>query len=342
MIEIDGSQGEGGGQILRTALSLSLCTGKPFRVHSIRARRSKPGLMRQHLTAVNAAVEIGRARVDGAEIGSKELTFHPGEVAAGDYEFAVGTAGSTTLVLQTVLPALLIGERACSLRLQGGTHNPHAPPFHFLQQAFLPLLERMGVRVDASLERYGFFPAGGGEIRLRVVPCQKLGALHLEERGPLERIRAEAVVANLPVEIAQRELGVVKDRLGVPDANLRLVGNAPAHGRGNVLLIVQQYRHLTEVFTGFGEQGVRAEVVAERAVKEAQAYSRSEAAVGEHLADQLLLPMALAGAGSFTTLEPSGHTRTNMEVIALFLPVRFGVERRKQNLWRIQIEAAES
>jgi RNA 3'-terminal phosphate cyclase (ATP) len=340
MIEIDGSQGEGGGQILRTALSLSLCTGKPFQLHSIRARRSKPGLMRQHLTAVNAAAQIGGAQVDGAEIGSRELSFHPGEVAAGDYDFAVGTAGSTTLVLQTVLPPLLIGERASSLRLQGGTHNPHAPPFHFLQRAFLPLLERMGVRTETSLERYGFFPAGGGEIWLRVVPSAKLVALHLEERGPLERSHAEAVVANLPVDIARRELGVVKARLGLADENLRIVGNAPAHGPGNVLLIAQQFQHVTEVFTGFGEQGVRAEVVAERAVNEAQAFARGEAAVGEHLADQLLLPMALAGEGSFTTLEPSSHTRTNMDVIGLFLPVRFEVDRRKKDLWRIEVKAA--
>ena len=252
----------------------------------------------------------------------------------------MGTAGSTTLVLQTVLPALLIGERACNLRLQGGTHNPHAPPFHFLQLAFLPLVERMGVRIETGLERYGFFPAGGGEIRLRVVPCAKLGALHLEERGPLERSHAQAVVANLPVDIARRELDLVKARLGFPDADLRIVGNAPAHGPGNVLLIVLQYRHVTEVFTGFGEPRVRAEVVAERAVKEAEAFARSEAAAGEHLADQLLLPMALAGAGSFTTLEPSSHTRTNMDVIGLFLPVRFEVERRKKDLWRIEVKAA--
>jgi len=339
MIEIDGSQGEGGGQILRTALSLALCTGKPFHVHSVRARRSKPGLMRQHLTAVSAAAEIGRAAVDGAEIGSMDLTFRPGRIAPGDYDFAVGTAGSTTLVLQTVLPALLTGTHPCTLRLRGGTHNPHAPPFDFLQQAFLPLLERMGAGIETSLERYGFFPAGGGEVRLRVVPCAQLGALQLEERGPLERIYADAVVANLPVDIARRELSVVKARLGLPDANLHLVGNAPAHGPGNVLLIVQRYRNVTEVFTGFGEPRVRAEAVAERAVKEAEAFARSEAAVGEHLADQLLLPMALAGAGSFTTLEPSSHARTNMDVIRMFLPVRFELERRKSDLWRIEVKA---
>ena len=337
MIEIDGAQGEGGGQILRTALSLSLCTGRPFRVHSIRARRSKPGLMRQHLTAVHAAARIAGAQIEGAEIGSTTLTFAPGPVQPGDYEFAVGTAGSTTLVLQTVLPALLTGGRVCCLRLQGGTHNPHAPPFDFLEKAFLPLLARMGARIEARLERYGFFPAGGGDIRLRVVPCAQLSALYLDERGALQQTYAEAVVANLPVGIASRELKIVKDRLGLPDRDLRLVDDPRAHGPGNVLVIVQAYEHVTEVFTGFGEHGVRAEVVAERAIKEARTFARSQAATGEHLADQLLLPMALAGGGSFTTLEPTSHTRTNMDVIGLFLPVRFQVERHQHDLWRIEV-----
>jgi RNA 3'-terminal phosphate cyclase (ATP) len=342
MIEIDGSQGEGGGQILRTALSLSICTGQPFRMHSIRARRSRPGLMRQHLTAVNAAARISHAEVDGADIGSKVLVFHPHGVAPGDYDFAVGTAGSTTLVAQTVMPALLVGERTCNLRLEGGTHNPHAPPFEFLQKAFVPLLVRMGVQIDASLERYGFFPAGGGEIRLRIAPCRKLAALHLDRRGPLRHSYADAVVANLPADIARRELAVVKAHLGLRDNDLRILDSSNAHGHGNVVLIVQEYEHVTEVFTGFGERGVRAEVVAERAAKEAGAFGRGEAAVGAHLADQLLLPMALAGAGSFTTLEPSSHARTNMDVIARFLPVRFHVEARNAASWRIEVEAARS
>ena len=196
------------------------------------------------------------------------------------------------------------------------------------------------MRIETSLERYGFFPAGGGEIRLRVVPCGKPAHCTWRNAARSSEATREAVVANLPVDIARRELDLVKARLGFPDADLRIVGNAPAHGPGNVLLIVLQYRHVTEVFTGFGEPRVRAEVVAERAVKEAEAFARSEAAAGEHLADQLLLPMALAGAGSFTTLEPSSHTRTNMDVIGLFLPVRFEVERRNKDLWRIEVKAA--
>jgi len=340
VIEVDGAQGEGGGQILRTALSLSLCTGRPFRMHRIRARRAKPGLMRQHLTAVRAAALISDATVDGAEVGSMTLSFAPGAVRPGDYEFAVGTAGSTSLVLQTVLPALFTGGRVCQLRLQGGTHNPHAPPFEFLQKAFLPLIARMGVRIDATLERYGFFPAGGGDIRLRVTPCARLTPLHLEVRGALQHTYAEAIVANLPPAIAERELKVVKDQLGLPEADLRVVANPPAHGPGNVLMIVQAYEHLTEVFTGFGERGVRAEVVAERAVKEARAFAFSHAAVAEHLADQLLLPMALAGGGSFTTLPPSSHARTNIDVIGLFLPVRFQVAQQEQDRWKIEVTQA--
>ena len=338
MIQIDGAQGEGGGQILRTALALSLCTGQAFRMHSIRARRSRPGLMRQHLTAVQAAAQVGGASVQGAQLGSRDLRFSPGSVQPGDYDFEVGTAGSTTLVLQTVLPALLVGRRACNLRLRGGTHNPHAPPFEFLQRAFLPVLARMGVAVDATLERYGFFPAGGGEIRLRVHPCERLTALHLPERGALLSIGAEAVVARLPVDIATRELEVVREQFGVPESNLRAIADAPSDGPGNVLLIWQQYQHVCEVSSGFGERGVRAEQVAQRTVAQAQAYAGSEAAVSEHLADQLLLPMALCGAGSFTTLEPSSHARTNMDVIGLFQPVRFRVEQQRKRRWMIAIE----
>ena len=203
MLTIDGSFGEGGGQILRTALALSLVTGKPFRIDNIRAGRKNPGLLRQHLTAVNAATEISQAEVTGAGIGSRELTFAPGSVESGDYAFAVGTAGSTTLVLQTVLPALLIADGKSQLILEGGTHNPFAPPFDFLEQAFLPLVNRMGPRVTAELERPGFYPAGGGRMRVTIEPAGELKKhLDIPSRGEVRGRRAKAVVANLPISIA--------------------------------------------------------------------------------------------------------------------------------------------
>src|SRR5262245_51567856 len=219
MISIDGSFGEGGGQILRTALGLSLFTGQAFRIDKIRAGRRNPGLLRQHLTAVKAAAKIGQAEVTGANIGSTQLTFTPGRVSHGDYQFAVGTAGSATLVLQTVLPALLISgdrDQKTNLTLEGGTHNPYAPPFDFLARAFLPLLERMGPRFDVKLERYGFYPAGGGRIEISIEPATRLETIELNERGKILNRRATALVAHLPRSIAERELGVIHRKLSWP------------------------------------------------------------------------------------------------------------------------------
>ena len=206
MIALDGSQGEGGGQILRSALALSLVTGTPFRIDNIRAGRPRPGLMRQHLTAVEAAAAVGAAETSGAGVGSRSLTFAPTTVNPGDYTFSVGTAGSATLVLQTVLPCLLTAPRPSTLVLEGGTHNPSSPPFDFLAKAFLPLVGRMGARVEATLERPGFYPAGGGRFRVTVAPTKALAPLELEQRGALRAQRVRAVVANLPRAIGEREL----------------------------------------------------------------------------------------------------------------------------------------
>src|SRR5580704_3876555 len=201
IIQIDGSIGEGGGQILRTALGLSMVTGQPFRIEKIRAGRDKPGLLRQHLTAVNAAAAICGASVEGAAISSRELSFSPGKVKPGEYTFSIGSAGSTTLVLQTVLPALLTANGPSSLTLEGGTHNPHAPPIDFLEKAFLPLINRMGPAVNVTLERAGFYPAGGGRVAVKIRPAAKLSPLEIPERGEIKRRAAKAVVAALPGEI---------------------------------------------------------------------------------------------------------------------------------------------
>jgi RNA 3'-terminal phosphate cyclase (ATP) len=166
MIEIDGSEGEGGGQVVRNACALSLVTGEPVRITNVRAKRSKPGLMRQHVTAIEAACAIGSATCEGLEVGSSDLTFRPGQVAAGDYRFSVGTAGSTGLVLQTVLMPLLLADGPSRLVLEGGTHNMLAPPFEFIQRSFLPIVRRMGGQVEARLVRHGFYPRGGGRIEV--------------------------------------------------------------------------------------------------------------------------------------------------------------------------------
>ncbi len=327
MISIDGSQGEGGGQVLRSSLALSLVTGQPFTMHRIRAGRKKPGLMRQHLTAVQAATEVGRAKVSGAALHSTELTFEPGEIQPGEYHFAVGTAGSATLVMQTVLPALLCVSGPSSMRLEGGTHNPWAPPFDFLVKTFLPLVNRMGPTVDATLVRPGFYPAGGGEFCVAIEPAEALQPIELNERGTVRRTRATALVANLPLSIAQRELRLIGRKLSIRDDDLKSEEVTNSRGPGNVVSIEVESEHLTEVFTGFGERHVRAEAVAEKAVKQARGYLSQEVPVGEYLADQLLIPLALAGGGAFRTQGLSCHAETNIEVIETFLDVRFEIDR---------------
>lgn len=337
MLSIDGSFGEGGGQIIRTSLALSLVTGKAFRAFNVRAGRERPGLQRQHLTAVTAAAAIGGARVEGAHVGSKEFTFAPGEVRPGDYKFSIGTAGSTMLVLQAVLPPLMTASAPSLLLFEGGTHNPHAPPFEFIQKTFLPLVGRMGPSVSVELRRYGFYPPGGGRFNVYVEPARELKRLDLVERGAILSKRARALVVNLPAHIGERELAVVSERLGWMPDQLDLETSDNALSPGNVLTISVESENLTEVFTGVGERGVPAERIASRVVREARSYTDAGAPVGEHLADQLLIPMALARGGSFVTVKPTLHTTTNIEVIKKFLPVEITTTQLSEEVWKIEV-----
>ena len=337
MVRIDGSQGEGGGQILRSALALSLVTGRPFEITEIRAGRAKPGLLRQHLTAVHAASQVSQARVEGDEIGARQLRFVPGSVRPGEYRFAVGTAGSATLVLQTVLPALAVAPGASHLTLEGGTHNPFAPPFDFLRCAFLPLLERMGASVTAQLERFGFYPAGGGLFSVEITPASSLRPLVLEERGQVRRVSARALVANLPESIGTREVSALRALLGLTSemTDVRAIRNSA--GPGNVVIVTVESEHITEVVTGFGQRGVGAEDVAARVAADVKAYLDAGVPIGPHLADQLLLPMALAGSGSFRTVTPTEHTRTNAAVICSFLDVAVKMQQESDTTWGIAV-----
>jgi RNA 3'-terminal phosphate cyclase (ATP) len=339
MLTIDGSLGEGGGQIIRTSLALSLITGKAFRIYNVRARRERPGLQRQHLTAVSASAEIGSAQVDGARIGAREFTFVPGAVVPGEYVFDIGTAGSTTLLLQALLPPLMIAKAPSLLKLSGGTHNLHAPPFEFLQQTFLPLVNRTGPQVSIELERYGFYPPGGGRLNVYIEPSATLQRLDLTARGEIQGRRARALVVNLPPSIAERELTIVKEQLHWTDDELRVETSNNAHSPGNVLTIEIERDELTEIITGMGERGVRAETVAERAVVEARRYMEIDAPVGPHLADQLLIPLALAGGGSFLTGPLSLHTTTNIEIVETFLPVEITVEPNEGEMFEVKVQA---
>ena len=336
MITIDGSYGEGGGQILRTSLALSLVTGKPFSIHSIRAGRKKPGLMRQHLTAVNAAAEIGRAEIEGNRIGSQAFTFQPGMTKSGNFHFAIGSAGSCTLVFQTILPALIIADQPSEIVLEGGTHNPFAPPFDFLEKAFLPLINQMGPVVQAVLEKPGFYPAGGGRFRVSINPAS-LKRFDLCERGKIIQKTARACVANLPVSIANRELKVIGEKLEWDRDGLEAVEVENSQGPGNILILEVKSENVTEVFTGFGEKGTSAEKVAKRAAKSVREYLALDVPVGRYLADQLLIPMALAGGGKVRTLSPTRHTTTNIEVIKKFIDVKIAVNEYDQNQWEIEI-----
>jgi len=340
MIRIDGSTGEGGGQMLRTALSLSLVTGQPFVIEQIRARREKPGLLRQHLTAVMAATEIGSAKVDGATLGSKTLTFVPGRIRAGEYRFAVGTAGSSTLVFQTVLPALMTASGSSRLVIEGGTHNTQAPPFDFLAKTFLPVLSQLGPRISVKLDRYGFYPAGGGRFSAEIEPCVKLSPVSMNNRGEIKHRRATAIVANLARHIGQREIETIGHSLGWGGESCEIIETKDSTGPGNVVLIELGSDSVTAVFSGFGRLGASAEKVASEAAGAARSYLAFDAFADEHLADQLLLPFALAGGGSFTATKLSQHCCTNMEVIALFVPVVFAVEERDRCV-QIEIQQAK-
>jgi RNA 3'-terminal phosphate cyclase (ATP) len=321
MLTIDGSFGEGGGQILRSSLALSMITGTPFRIENIRANRDPQGLARQHLTAVTSAAQVCGAAVDGATLRSRGLTFRPGRVAAGDYRFDVGSAGSTTLVLQTVLPPLLIADAPSLLTLEGGTHNPFAPPLDFLEKAFLRLINRMGPKVEVSLERPGFAPRGGGGLTVSVEPAPRLDPLALNERGAVLTQTAKATVAGLPRSIAERELSVVRERLGWDAGQLEVEELPAEYGPGNILALEIVSEHVTEVFTSVGRRGVSAEAVAADAANSTARYLAAGVPVGDCLADQLLLPLALAGGGSYTTLALTRHAATNIEVIRKFLGV---------------------
>lgn len=335
MIHIDASQGEGGGQVLRTSLALSMVTGQPVLLDNIRARRPRPGLMRQHLTCVTAAQALSGAQVEGATPGSQTLRFTPGPVRGGEHHFSVGTAGSVMLVLQSVWPALLLAKAPVRLTLQGGTHNPMAPSFHFIERAYAPLVRRLGASAELRLRRCGFYPGGGGEVEVDLQPAgpEGLQPFDLTERGALLDQQAECLIPGLKRSIAERELAVLREQLGWTFADHAAIPvTRQNEGPGNALLATLRHEHVTEVFCAIGEKSRSAEQVASDVARQVKRYAGSVGALGQYLADQWVLPLALAvwrsgRAARYTCTDVSLHAATNFQTIERFLPVRTTTQR---------------
>jgi len=345
VVHVDGSYGEGGGQVLRTSLTLSTLTGRPARVHSIRAGRSSPGLAPQHLTGVLALADVCGAEIDGARIGSTEVLFHPKTPPRPDrYAFDVasvakgGSAGSVTLLLQALLVPLALAPAPSQLRLTGGTHVAWSPPFHYIESVYLPALSRMGIRAECSLDAWGFYPKGGGRITVEMGPGSAAdsgaphaagpGPLTLTARGELKSLKGVAVACNLSSAIAQRMANRARNMLGEAGirsdvAPLRVRGTGP----GAAIVLVAEYEETVAAFSALGERGKPADKVAEEAIRDFLHHHESGAPVDMHLADQLLLPMSLAmGRSEFRTCRITRHLLTNKHVIGQFLPATIDVQ----------------
>ncbi|MEO0478691.1 MAG: RNA 3'-terminal phosphate cyclase [Planctomycetota bacterium] len=312
---IDGRRGEGGGQVLRTSLSLSAALGLPLQIEHIRGGRKKPGLMRQHLTCVQALARICAAEVDGDVLQSTKLRFEPGEVVAGKYFFAVGSAGSAMLVLQTILPPLLLADGPSEVLLEGGTHNQMAPPFEAIQEGFAPQVEKLGAGLRLTLDRAGFFPAGGGRVRVEIDPIQNPKGLVLLERGQEAFRRGTIHAAHLPDEVVTRQFELLADGLRLPPGKIDVVRHDDSAGPGNAVQVRLGFEHVTEVLTGFGEKSLPSKRVVDPLVRQVRRYLSSTAPVGRYLCDQLMLPMALAAGGRFRCQAPSLHAATQAELL---------------------------
>ena len=340
-LTIDGSQGEGGGQILRTSLSLSMCLGQPIRIKNIRAGRKKPGLLRQHLTCVRAAKEICSAVVEGDELRSSSIEFNPGEIKAGDYRFAIGTAGSTSLVFQTILPALLKADKKSNVSFEGGTHNMQAPSYEFLTHCFLRALREMNCQVDCELLRYGFYPNGGGQWITQIQPADNVKRLKLLDRGVLVARSATTFISKIPMHVSQRELRKVAQKLNWASEEL-FENEVDSFGPGNLISLKLAYENTVELFDEVAQRGLTAERVAGKAVNNLKRYMNSKAVVGEHLADQLLLPMTLNAGGSFITHAISEHVKTNINVINQFIDDAISISEIDDDTVKINVNGLNS
>lgn len=330
VLRIDGSYGEGGGQILRTALTLSAVLGQPVELVKIRAGRRNPGLQPQHLSCVKALAEITGAEVHGAEIGSSRLYFAPGRITGGSWRFDVGTAGALSLVLQAILGPLAFADRPSNLLLTGGTHVPWSPPAPYVSHVFLPMVKRMGLEADWQLERGGFYPKGGGRVYVAVQPVTQLSSINVTNRGALVAIRGMSAVAKLPRRIAERQADRIRCR--VSDAGYTIdvdIAELDAPCPGDTVVLWTEFERTRAGFGALGERGKPAERVADEAVDALLDFLAGDAATEGYLADQLAVFMAMAnGRSVLTTARVSRHLLTNLWTIRQFLPIEASVDGR--------------
>jgi RNA 3'-phosphate cyclase len=328
-IHIDGSLGEGGGQILRTSLALAALLQKPVAIDNIRANRSKPGLKTQHLAGVLALARITDAEVKGAEKHSTNLVFNPRTINGGKYRFEISTAGAASMLFGAILPAFLFAPQPSEVTITGGTHVPLSPPFHYLDKIFLPALRKLGGMVELELMRWGFYPKGGGEIRAHVKPCRGLHGLELTQRGKLKGLQFSACSStHLPEHITQREIGHMEKSL---ESYTEKISSRPftcqAYSPGNFVFIEADYEHTVAGFSALGKRGKPAEEVAEESCRAFKDFEETDATLDSHLADQLILYMALAHGNSFFIVEKiTSHLITNIDIIKKFLPLSIKVD----------------
>jgi RNA 3'-phosphate cyclase len=329
LIEMDGSYGEGGGQILRTALGLSAILKRPLRVHHIRAGRKNPGLQSQHLKAIEALAKMTEGWAEGAKIGSETITFIPKNMIPGDYQFEVGTAGSVTLLLQALVLPLCLSCGTSRLTLVGGTHVPWSPPFHYLHEILLPALRSMGISVIADIERWGWYPKGGGIIHLMVNPIKELKPISLNHKGRMKKIRGLSATSHLPRHIGERQkdeaLRRIERELKIK-AEIDVLYDIPANDPGSFVFLIAELENVVAGFSSLGKRGKKAEDVAKEAVDSLKEYMESDGCIDPHLADQLIPFLSLAkGNSSFTTTRITEHLLTNLWVVQHFLDVKISI-----------------
>lgn len=338
---IDGSIGEGGGQVLRTSLTLSVLLLKPFEMINIRANRPNPGIQAQHLKAIEASALISNAIVEGATLKSSKIKFYPREIKSGNFKINIGTAGSTSLVLQTLYLPLSFANATSALSIIGGTHVSWSPTFDYIKNCWLYFMNKIGLDIKVEMKRAGFYPHGGGEIKAIINPVNEIKALNLTERGKLLKIQIYSAHTNLTDEVAKRQAKTAEKILKNHGEIETIIDELQSHSKNTTIAITGIFENSVCCYTNLGEKGKRAEAVAEEACEKFLKFISSDSVIDEYMADQILLPLSIAnGVSEFTTTKITNHLKTNMDTIKKFLDVDFEISEYGKS-FKIKIKPAE-